>query len=537
MHIRQKLLWLGYTIALATGITACQPAPPVSLKPLAPLPQDPQIQVYTNHNPAQRFTDVYRQRDRFGDDLEQVIVEAINQAQTSIDIAVQELRLPRIAQALRDRQKAGITVRVVIENTYRKPISAWSDADLAKLPDRERNRIMEGRQLIDQNHDGQLSPDEISQNDALVTIAQAGIPLLDDTADGSKGSNLMHHKFVVIDRHTVMLTSANFTLSDMVGDFQSAASTGNANTLLKIQSPELAQAFLEEFNLLWGDGPGGLPNSQFGTKKPHRDPKTITIGNTQIDFQFSPSAKTIPWESSTNGLISRTLQSAQQSIDMALFVFSDQALVNALEPLHDRQIKIRALIDSGFIYRPYSKALDMMGLTLTPCNANPRSTNQHPSVDQHPAGGDSHPWQNPLQTVGTPKMPPGDLLHHKFGIIDRQTVIVGSHNWTEAANHGNDEVLLVIHNPSVAAHYQREFDRLTTGAFFGIPPAIAEKADSTHCPTPAANAITEQSATRTEVDHTPPPNRHRRKRQRAATDDTTAEPSPTRRHPPRRRLD
>jgi phosphatidylserine/phosphatidylglycerophosphate/cardiolipin synthase-like enzyme len=527
MNMRQKLLWLGYTIGLATSITACQPAQPVSLKPLAPLPQDPKIQVYTNHNPAQRFKDIYLQRDRFGDDLEQVIVDAINTAQTSIDVAVQELRLPRIAQALRDRQKAGITVRVVIENTYRKPMSAWRDDDLEKLSDRERNRIMEGRQLIDQNHDGQLSPDEISQNDALVTIAEANIPLLDDTADGSKGSNLMHHKFVVVDGHTVIVTSANFTISDMVGDFQSAASTGNANTLLKIQSPELAQAFLEEFNLLWGDGPGGLPNSQFGTHKPHRAPKTITIGNTQVDFQFSPSAKTIPWESSTNGLISRTLQSAQQSIDLALFVFSDQALVNALEPLHEKGIKTRALIDSGFIYRPYSNGLDMLGITLDPSCKHTAS---------------KHIWAKPAELVGTPKMPPGDLLHHKFGIIDRQTVIVGSHNWTEAANHGNDEVLLVIHNPTVAAHYQREFDRLTTGAFFGIPPAIAQKVDQTNCPAATTNSATsasttepsttepsttepsEPSTTSVEADSTPPPNPHHPKHHRSATSNHKSTP-------------
>jgi competence ComEA-like helix-hairpin-helix protein len=462
MKITPKLLLLGCTI----GLTACQTAKPVTLKQLEPLPQDPNIQVFTNHNPAHRFKDVYLQRERLGDDLEQVILAAINSAQTSIDIAVQEFRLPRIAQALKAKQQAGVAIRVIMENTYRQPHSSFSEAELAKLPDRERDRILEGRKLIDQNQDGQLSPDEIAQNDALITLEQAGIKLIDDTEDGSKGSDLMHHKFAIVDGQTVIVTSANFTISDMVGDFGASASTGNANTLLKIQSVPLAQIFREEFNLLWGDGPGGLPNGRFGIKKPDRGVRTVMIDQTPVTVQFSPTTKASPWESSTNGLISRTLQSAQQSIDLALFVFSDQKLVNSLEPLPDRQVKIRALVDSGFIYRPYSEALDMMGITIA----------QNCKVEQA-----NHPWQHPLATVGTPKMPPGDLLHHKFGVIDRSTVIVGSHNWTDAANQGNDETLLVIPNPTVAAHYQREFERLTENAFFGIPPAIAKKAAANSC--------------------------------------------------------
>jgi phosphatidylserine/phosphatidylglycerophosphate/cardiolipin synthase-like enzyme len=57
------------------------------------------------------------------------------------------------------------------------------------------------------------------------------------------------------------------------------------------------------------------------------------------------------------------------------------------------------------------------------------------------------------------------LLHNKFGIIDQETVITGSHNWTEAANKGNDETVLVVHSAIVAAHYQREFERLTPMPF------------------------------------------------------------------------
>ena len=67
-------------------------------------------------------------------------------------------------------------------------------------------------------------------------------------------------------------------------------------------------------------------------------------------------------------------------------------------------------------------------------------------------------------------------------------MITGSHNWTNAANGGNDETVLVIHNPVVAAHYQREFERLYTNAIVGVPPAIQKKANaqSKDCPTTIA---------------------------------------------------
>jgi competence ComEA-like helix-hairpin-helix protein len=72
----------------------------------------------------------------------------------------------------------------------------------------------------------------------------------------------------------------------------------------------------------------------------------------------------------------------------------------------------------------------------------------------------------------------GDRLHHKFGVVDGKTVLTGSHNWSEAANHGNDETLLAIESPTVGAHFEREFDRLYKGAILGIPARIKQRIDA-----------------------------------------------------------
>jgi competence ComEA-like helix-hairpin-helix protein len=439
------------------------------LEKVAPLPQDKFIQVYTNQNPASEYTEPYRGTIRAGDNLEQTILEAIASAHSTVDVAVQELRLPQIAAALVARHQAGVKVRVILENSYSRPFSRWTAAEIARMPERERDRLKESRRLIDLNRDDQLSASEINQRDALVMLDRAGVPRIDDTANGSGGSNLMHHKFVVVDGRMLIVTSANFTTSDIHGDFKSPASRGNANNLLKIDSPQLAGLFTQEFNLMWGDGPGGKPDSQFGTQKPYRSVQSVMVGSSQVEVQFSPSSPAVPWEKTSNGLISKVLTAANESVEMALFVFSDQTLVDRLEPLPSRGVGIRTLIDPGFAYRPYSEGLDMMGVALAEqCKFEPGN----------------RPWRSPITSVGVPRLPPGDLLHHKFGVVDQKIVITGSHNWTDAANQGNDETLLVIHNPLVAAHYQQEFDRLYRNAILGIPPAIRKKAATQKCQPP-----------------------------------------------------
>ena len=69
----------------------------------------------------------------------------------------------------------------------------------------------------------------------------------------------------------------------------------------------------------------------------------------------------------------------------------------------------------------------------------------------------------------------GDILHHKFAVVDEKTVIVGSHNWSEAANHQNDEAQLVVESPLISDSYSREYARIKTVSVMGIPPGIATK--------------------------------------------------------------
>ncbi|MEB3295639.1 MAG: phospholipase D-like domain-containing protein [Synechococcales bacterium] len=474
-------------VLLGFGLVGCQATQPIApnlpseAAEMAVPDQLKEIQVYFNHNTAREYTEPYRSITRSGDNLEQVILEALKSAKHQIDIAVQEFRLPEVAKMLRDRARAGVKVRVIVENTYHRPYSTYTASEVKNLPARELKRYQDNYQLLDVNQDGQLSQDEILDRDAIAILKAAGIAMIDDRAGGTRGSHLMHHKFIVIDRQQVIVTSANFTLSDFHGDLLAKQSQGNPNSLIHIKSTALANLFTQEFNILWGS-PGQV-KPRFGKQKPLRGLQAVQVGSTKVEVLFSPSPRKTAWQNTTNGWIAQTLGRSRASVDLALFVFSDQRLVDALEPRSLAGVKIRGLIDAGFLYRPYSSGLDMLGVVShhnCPSELKQASARKsvHQSVQRTKKRSQpirNHPWKQPIDTVGLPKLPIGDLLHHKFAIIDRNTVIMGSHNWTEAANYGNDETVLILQSPVVAAHYEREFDRLYNNAILGIPPTVQKR--------------------------------------------------------------
>ena len=447
---------------------------------LPTLPQDRLIQAYFNHSEAAEYLESDRKSpkgqpiQRAGDNLEQVMIDAVAQAKSEIKIAVQEFRLPRIAQALAIAARNGVKIEIVLENKYSTPYSAIASSQAATLNDRARRRYDNNKAFIDTNHDGVLSGEEIQTRDALVILDNAKISRRDDTSDGSKGGGLMHHKFMVIDGKTTIVTSANWTTSDIHGDITNPSSLGNANSLVQIESSDVANAFAQEFDLMY-------QGNKFKTRKPDRPVKTFMVGDSKLKLHFSPIAVKKPWTDSSNSLIADTADQAKMSLDLALFVFSDRQLSDRLSALPPRNVTVRGLFDPGFFTRPYSNSLDMLGIPIdSPCRqSTSRSSRQPDDLSDRKSSRkpprkpkaltSSKPWPINATSVGVPKLKPGDLLHHKFAIIDRTTVILGSHNWTTAGNTKNDETLMVIENKTIAAHYQREFDRLSKDAVLGLP--------------------------------------------------------------------
>jgi phosphatidylserine/phosphatidylglycerophosphate/cardiolipin synthase-like enzyme len=153
------------------------------------------------------------------------LVDAIDAARLSLDIAAYSLSLNSVRFALINAHKRGVQVRVVMEST------------------------------------------NMDRSDPQALI-EAGIPVVGDNMDG-----LMHNKFMVIDKSEVWLGSMNFTDSGAYDD---------NNNLMRIHSTKLAENYSVEFKEMFEDdmfGPDIVPQ----TPNP-----TVTIDGTKIDNYFSP---------------------------------------------------------------------------------------------------------------------------------------------------------------------------------------------------------------------------------------------------------
>ncbi len=410
-----------------------------------------QATVHFNQKENMSFTDPYFGRHRQGENFEDMILEEIQQAKRELLVAVQELSLPHLAQAFADAKNRGVDVKIVIENTYHNAFSEFTPEMVLKLTPHMQEKFAEFKLLADflGNKDGESSTEEMQKIDTIRILRQNKIELKDDTADGSKGSGLMHHKFIIRDGESLVVTSANFSLSDFFGDLSLTSSRGNSNALLLIQSQGMVQIFREEFLQMWGQD---NQKPRFGVKKNFRPLRRVIINGQKLSAIFSPFSSKIQWEQTSNGIIARELNAAQKSVDFALFVFSEQALANAM---NGKSLMIRGLVEPSFAYREYSEMLDLLGVEIL----DPKCRYEEGNL----------PWIPPIVTVGIPLSAEGDKLHHKFAVIDGKKVIFGSHNWSEAANKNNDETLLVIEDSKIAYEFTKEVNRLSQKALLGVP--------------------------------------------------------------------
>ncbi len=418
---------------LICGFVLVYTLKPASQSEIATLPQDPAVKVYFNQNPASEYEDPYRHFVRKGDNLEKQIVDAIDQAQSTVDVAVMQFRLPKVADALVAKQKAGVKVRLIIDDKYNKALTDYTPEEIARMNEHDKASFEELKRY---------------PADALALLRQNGIEIKDDTSDGAtKGSGLMHHKFIVVDGKTTIISSGNLTNSDFHGHFNSAESRGNPNNMIVVSSnTQLSAAFTEEFNYMWQ----GL----FKSHKPDRPPITIPAGAGTITLHFSPAKRKQDIETTSNGMITFFINQVKQSLHIALFVYSDQKISDTVGEVHDRGVEdIKLLVDPDFYGRPYSKIYDAMG--VCPSTGRRNSTLVKP-------------WHHPISTVGFPTPSVGDRgVHSKMAILDERLIITGSHNWSSAGNYSNDETLIAVDNPTVAAHYEREFGRLYKTAVVG----------------------------------------------------------------------
>lgn len=77
---------------------------------------------------------------------------------------------------------------------------------------------------------------------------------------------------------------------------------------------------------------------------------------------------------------------------------------------------------------------------------------------------DQHSEYEKLAEAGLPVVKDGNsgAMHHKVIVVDEETVITGSYNFSKNAEKRNNENLLIIKgNREIAAAYLAEFEKIT----------------------------------------------------------------------------
>ena len=127
----------------------------------------------------------------------------------------------------------------------------------------------------------------------------------------------------------------------------------------------------------------------------------------------------------------RELNTARNSIEIAMAWFTDTALAEALAKAVQRKVKVSVLLHNDATNR--SSRIDWDALNT--------------------AGVSLH-WHTPEK--GT--------MHNKFCVIDKQKVLFGTYNWTFSAENFNKESLIFIEEEATANDFRSEFSVLIQDA-------------------------------------------------------------------------
>jgi phosphatidylserine/phosphatidylglycerophosphate/cardiolipin synthase-like enzyme len=232
----------------------------------------------------------------------------------------------------------------------------------------------------------------------IESLRTAGIPVQSDQRE-----HLMHHKFVVIDRLEVWTGSMNFTMN---GAYR------NDNNLLRIRSHRVAEDYTREFEEMFiEDRYGAL--SLTDTPYP-----VVSIDGTNVEVYFSPD------DPVADHLI-RMIKEADRSIDFLAYTLTHDAITDALLVRAAQGVSVRGVVEAG---------------------------------QASAAGGDTTRLREAGLDVRLDTSP--GRMHHKVMIIDRETVVTGSFNFTRTAEQDNDENTLIVHDVDLTHQFLIEFEQI-----------------------------------------------------------------------------
>jgi competence ComEA-like helix-hairpin-helix protein len=290
-----------------------------------------------------------------------------------------------------------------IDKMLAKKIASAKASISAALHELDSNLITEA--LIKAHQHGVklrlLTETDYMDEESIKELQEVGIPVKNDSGRGG----LMHNKFLIFDRQAVWTGSFNTTDN---GAYK------NNNNAIYIHSEKLAYNFTAEFNEMF-------EQNQFGrtSEKAIPHPKVTMPDKTEIITLFSP-------ENDVLDAIIAEINKARQSIFFMAFSFTHEGIGQAMIEKYKASVDVKGVFEtrnSDTAYSQYPK-MKAMGIPVK------QDTNKY-------------------------------ILHHKVIIIDSETVITGSFNFSQNAAKTNEENILIIKgNTNIANTYLSEFKRL-----------------------------------------------------------------------------
>jgi len=131
-----------------------------------------------------------------------------------------------------------------------------------------------------------------------------------------------------------------------------------------------------------------------------------------------------PGDACLNAIIA-AISKAKSSLKICVFTISDDRITRSILQAHRRGIPVKILTDNEKLY---DKGSDIRELAQAGIPVRIDNTTNH--------------------------------MHHKFAILDNQTVLTGSYNWTRSAAQYNHENLIIANDKTMVKNFSREFDRL-----------------------------------------------------------------------------
>ncbi|HNE05545.1 MAG TPA: phospholipase D-like domain-containing protein [Anaerolineales bacterium] len=241
-------------------------------------------------------------------------------------------------------------------------------------------------------------------------LMAAGVEVKDDAGRTA----LMHNKFWLFDRQITWTGSTNITVNGIYKQ---------NNNVIVIHSPEVTEIYEREWEELW--------TAQLGPRAPStKNNQWAILDGTPLQILFSAE------DDAVDSLIA-ILNDAQVSIRFLAFSFTDYPMAQAMIA------RAQAGVDVQGIFETFGSNSTRAELKTLWCAGLPVRQDGNSS-----------------------------FLHDKVIIVDNSIVVTGSLNFSSSADEENEENVVILDNPEIAALYLQEYQKLwdqamsvPTGAF------------------------------------------------------------------------